>query len=351
MNNLFCVGALALVTAAAGAADFTYVETSEITGGSMKRVIDIAAKFSKKASGPQVNTHRFSGGKMSIQTEDSNTIFDADAETITYIDTAKKEYSVITFAEMAEAIERAMAKMGQTPKGSTVQVNWKASVELTGKTKAVTGLDTKEAILKVSMEGRDANSPAMGMTELEMDMWIGVIPGYQAVQEFQRRMASKMMTSGAMNPMMMAQLGEGSMKAMVEAGKKLSELEGIPLESVMRMKGLVVGMPAMPPRPQVEAPSAGEVAGAAGESVARGRFGGLGGSMGGMLGGRLGRRKKEEPPAEAAPAAPAAAAGDGIMMETVSRVTSFHSNPVDASAFAVPAGFKRVEHPVKRMAQ
>lgn len=377
---MFCTmrwGAAVLATAAfLGAADFTYVQKTEITGGSMKRFLDMAARFSKQAAAPQNSTHRFSGDRMSVQSATSNTVYDLSKETITQIEMDKMQYSVITFAEMAEAMKKMSEKMAAGgKKDSGVEVNWKATVDITGKSKPVAGVDSKEAVMKVTMEGRDPNSPATtGMTEIETTMWMGSMPGYEAARDFQRKMAEKMATTMNVNPMMLGQLGSGAMKGLMEAGKKLAEMDGIAMETVMRMKGSMTG-PGMPP-PQAggstetaaapELPSAGDAArdaaanqvsneaSNAGARATRGRFGGLGGQMGGALGGRFGRRpKKEEPPKEEAKAQPAPAAAapsdPNLALESVTTVISFNNNPVDASVFSVPAGFKQIEHPMKKM--
>ncbi|MCC6591313.1 MAG: hypothetical protein IT168_31800 [Bryobacterales bacterium] len=381
----FAAGTLASIALLAGA-DFTYEQKTEITGGSMKRMMDMAARFSRQAAGPQTTTHRYSGDKMSVQAANATTVYDLAADTITQIDHGKKEYSVIGFAEMMELTKALMSKFNQG-QDQGVQVNWKATVDLTGKTKPVAGVDTKEAVLKVEMEAQDASKAKSGVTSMDMDMWIGAMPGYQAVRDFQRKMAAKMSLAAGVNPMMMSQMGSGGMNAMMEAGKKIAELDGIPLETIMRMKGMM-GVPGMSQRrPEAseqqqstetaQVPSTADVKDAAKERAAeaaaentasrvtRGRLGGLGGNMGGMLGGRLGRGKKKEEaqpapqaqpePAPAAAPAPAPAANpapasgsDQLAIESVTTVTSFNSNPVDPAAFTVPAGYKQVEHPLKK---
>lgn len=265
----FCVTGLILVSAAMvlAGADFTYEEKTEITGGSMKRMIDMAARFSRKPAGPQVNTHYISGDRMAVVSGQDTTIYDLGAGTLTQIDAAKKEYSVLTFAEMTAALERMMARMGQAQQQQQQpKVNWRASSELTGKTKPVVGVETKEALLRVEAEAQDtASGEKAGITNMEMDMWIGAIPGYEAVRDFQKKLASQFAAGANMSPMLAAQMGSNGLSAMAEAGKKLSELNGIPLETTLRMKGLM-GMPQMPQLSRggsgdgANGPSAGDIA-------------------------------------------------------------------------------------------
>jgi hypothetical protein len=91
-------------------------------------------------------------------------------------------------------------------------------------------------------------------------------------------------------------------------------------------------------QPQVERPSVG---------------GALGGALGGRLGlGGLGRKKPADQPAAPAnaPAAGGQASGaPGSLLEMTTELSSFSSNPVDASLFAVPAGFKKVDSDLKKM--
>ena len=81
---------------------------------------------------------------------------------------------------------------------------------------------------------------------------------------------------------------------------------------------------------------------AAGAALGRTRLGGLAG-----IGG-LGRKKPEEPkPAEQAAPAPLQPV---VLMEQVTEISSLAAT-VDASKFAVPTGFKQVEHEMKKLAK
>lgn len=358
-----------------GAADFTYVQKTEITGGAIKRFIDLTARFSKQAGAPQTTTHRFSGDLMSVQSATGNMIYDLAKETITQVDTSKMEYSVITFAEMAEAMKKMGEKMAGGKSGNAGEMNWRTTVDITGNSKPVAGVESKEAIMKMFIEGHDAQSGSAGVTEIETTMWMGAMPGYEVARDFQRKMAAKMATTLNVNPMVLGQLGSGATKGLMEAGRKLAEMDGLAMETIMRMKGAMAG-PGVPPpsaepsgsasTPAPEAPhpndvardaaaeKAAEAAGNAGSRATRGRFGGLGGQMGTALGGRFGRRKKQEQPEEQArpqpetPPAATAASGDTVALESLTTIISFNNNPIDRLALTVPAGFTPVEHAMKK---
>src|ERR1700755_2570614 len=111
IKNL-AVGVLVAASASLHA-DFTYTETTQMTGGSMLSLMKMASAFSKQArqaGEPIVSTVAIKGNRM-VHINPTNTeIIDLDAETITNIDTLKKQYTVVTFAQMKQQIEAAAAK-------------------------------------------------------------------------------------------------------------------------------------------------------------------------------------------------------------------------------------------------
>ena len=89
-------------------ADFTYTETTQITGGSMLGLMKMAGAFSKQArqaGDPIVSTVAIKGNRMAHISPDHAEIIDLDAETITNIDSLKRQYTVMTFAQMKQQIE------------------------------------------------------------------------------------------------------------------------------------------------------------------------------------------------------------------------------------------------------
>jgi hypothetical protein len=111
-----------------------------------------------------------------------------------------------------------------------------------------------------------------------------------------------------------------------------------------------------------EGPTAGQIGGKAAESgaksgaesVALGRLGrSLPGGLGGL--GGLGRRKKEQPQEQPQQQqqqqqqGQAQAQGSGVLMEMLTENSDFSTGAVDASKFAVPAGFEKVDHEMTRV--
>ena len=94
-------------------ADFTYQETSQITGGSIMSLMKFAGTFSKQArqaGEPILTTVMVKGNRMMRLSKDRSEIVDLDAETITLIDHIKKQYTTMTFEQMRQQMEAAMAK-------------------------------------------------------------------------------------------------------------------------------------------------------------------------------------------------------------------------------------------------
>src|SRR2546423_12769042 len=96
---------LALCVPACLLADFSYEESTKITGGMMAGMMKFAGAFSKQAREPIQSNVAIKGNRMAHWSKDRATVIDLDSETITEINFPKKTYSVMTFAEMKQAME------------------------------------------------------------------------------------------------------------------------------------------------------------------------------------------------------------------------------------------------------
>ena len=323
-------------------ADFTYHETSTITGGLMMSMMKVAGVFSKQAREPIQSTVSVKGDKMVHRSANSATIIDLASGTITNIEFQKKQYSVMTFDEMKQMLEQVSQKMQKNDKA---EMKFKVSANATDKTKQVAGFEAKEMIMKMEMEGTDKDSGQKGGMSITTDMWIASgIPGYQEVRDFQKRMAEKLNWAPGGN-MFMAnpQVAQG----MAEVYKEMAKLDGVPVQQFITMgaSGQTVAADGSAPPPQqqqqqqAERPTTGSV---------------LGGALGGRLGGLggLGRKKKtEDKPADPPANAPAAgnSQASGALLEMTTEMTNFSANSADPSLFEVPAGFKKVDSDLKKM--
>jgi hypothetical protein len=272
------------------------------------------------------------GNKAIHAYKDHSQIIDLDAETITDIDFDKKAYSVMTFAEMREQIEKALQRVSDNKDASA---DFTVSVKATGATKQIAGYDAKEMLLTMTMEGTDAKSGQKGGMAVTTSVWIAPkISGYDEVTAFYKRMAEKLNWMPGAGGMAAAR--PELAKAMAAAAKEMAKLDGTQVLQVMRMTPSMEGQPVTAP------PASGSETQQ--QSQPKGETPSIGGAIRGIGGfGGFGRRKKqEEPKQEAAPAAPAGDAS-AVLIEMTTEMSGFSSASVDASKFTVPAGFKKVD--------
>ncbi len=340
--------AIALALAGLGTtgllADFSYEQTSRMTGGMMASVMKVTGVFSKQAREPIHTTVLIRGSRMAQLSARSGHIIDLDKETITEMDFQKRTYSVMTFAQMAEALKQLEAKMQAEKSRSASQVSVTGSVKNTGQSKPIAGLNAREMVMTLEMEGTDNKTGERGIfMVMTSDMWMAEPAGYDEVRQFYRRMAEKlnwMPGAGAF-----AQGRSEISRGMAELQKEANKLDGVAVYQVVKM-----GFPGgageadQPPAEQPRAQQPAEAQEKPAVGGALGRLGGLGG---------LGRRKKTEPQAEPQPAPPAetappAGGGSRSLMEVTTEASGFSTAPVDPAKFEVPAGFKQVENEMLR---
>ena len=134
-------------------ADFTYQETTQMTGGSMVTMLRALGPLTHAAREPIFSTHIIKGNRMATVTKDRISVIDLDKENITTVDTAKKTYSVMTFAEMKQAMEDAAKRMQgrQKSKSDDVQAQFKISAKVTGQTRTLQGLRAKEMLITMTI--------------------------------------------------------------------------------------------------------------------------------------------------------------------------------------------------------
>ncbi len=89
MRRLF-VGLSMLTACMTMRADFTYQETTQMTGGALVSMMKMAGPFARGAREPIVSTHIIKGNRMATISKDHTSVIDLDKETITNIDSDKK---------------------------------------------------------------------------------------------------------------------------------------------------------------------------------------------------------------------------------------------------------------------
>jgi hypothetical protein len=342
-------------------ADYTYQETTQITGGSIMSMMKMMGHFSseaRKMGDPIVSTVYLKGNRMATVNADSIQIIDLDKETITNVDVQKKTYTVMTFDQMKQQIQNARQEMQKkqaeqpatTPKAdpnaNDVKVSFDVKVRKTGAEKQISGLSSKEAILNMTMNATDQKTQQTGAMAITNDMWmVPEVPGYDQVREFQKRFAEKMGSVVAGLGMDMSRAlaqNPGATEGLNDMAKEMRKLDGVPVQQIMRMGTTANGQPLpaaseapLPPDNSPAMPSAGDVAKQTATSELTSRLG---------LGG-FGRKKQNDPPPpdQNKKQGTAQQPTSAILMESQTTVSNFSSAPVDDSHFEAPVGFKLVQ--------
>ena len=343
-------------------ADFTYQQTTQITGGSIVSMMKMAGAFSsqaRKAGDPIVTSIYLKGNRLANVSADSIEIIDLDKETMTHIDTIKRTYTVMTFQQMKEQMAKAQQEMAKrqaehpastpanNPGANNVTMSFDVHVRRTGAEKQISGLASSEAILTMTMNATDQKTQQTGSMAITNDMWmVPEIPGYGQVRDFYMRMGEKMgtMTAGVGLDMskMLAQ-NPGATQALADMGKEMQKLQGVPIMQIMRMGTTTNGQP-LPAASEAPLPASTSPAMPSGSDVAKQ-------SAASVLTSHIpfgfGRKKQADTPppdqnsnqnANQAPTPTSA-----VLMESQITTSNFSSDPVDASHFDVPAGYKLIQ--------
>src|SRR5262249_53153258 len=150
-----------------------------------------------------------------------------DAETITTIDMAKKTYSVMTFAQMKQMSEQALARaQGRSAKGSA-DVQYRVSAKATGQTKSVNGLNAKEVVMQMEADVTDQKSQSGMVMNITMDNWMATIPGYEEVRAFQRKMGVKMGYLFGSGMSQLSAMQPGTAKGFAQVAEEMAKVEGV----------------------------------------------------------------------------------------------------------------------------
>lgn len=332
-------------------ADFSYEQTSKITGGMIAGMMKFAGAFSKQAREPMIATVAVKGDRMVNLSARHASIIDLGKETITSVDFDKKQYSVMTFAEMKQMLQQVSENMKNPKDTDKVNMDFNVSVKDTGATRQIGGFDTHEMIMSFEMQGTDKQSGQKGGMAMTVDMWIAPkVAGFEEISDFHKRMAQELNWTPGEGMMGMLQSRPELVKGMAQIYKESAKLNGMPVYQVIKMGGKIDGQaqgPSSPPAQQQPASRANSDS----QTERQSASGAVGGALAGRLGlGGFGRRKKQqdEPPetmdrAAANDNAQPPADASGVLMEMTTELTSFSAAPVDPAKFEVPSGFKKVD--------
>jgi hypothetical protein len=319
-------------------ADSSYQETTQMTGGSLLEMIKFAGAFSsqaKQATAPVTSTVAIHGNQMVRANSRETQIIDLDRQTITYIDNQKHQYSVVTFAQVQETLNRVSGQLKQaksqpsaTPDASSPDLSFSAQMHSTGAVKSISGYDAKETVMTVAMNAtsKDA-SQAQGSLTTTMDMWlITDVPGYAEMRSFNMRLAQKLranIDSSAMVSMLASQ--PGASEAMANLRKEMAKMDGIPVLQIMKMGAAESG------RADAVNSAKSSDSDAAEATTPASLFRSI---------------LKRKPPTVKVENGTASVSG--TLLETSTLLSNFSAAPANLSMFEVPAGYKLVESQLGR---
>lgn len=351
MRTKIFLGTAVLISfvAASGRADFKYTQTSQITGGAMAGMVHAMGIFSKKLREPAESTTYVKGDFLRTdQADGSYQIIDVDGKRVIQVDPKKQSYSVMTFEQMREAMEKMQARMNEQmkkeskEKGAKVTMTPKFEVTPTDKTQTLLGETAHEVKMKIDMEFQSQSAQEgtqSGSFATAVDSWVAPsVHGYEEVMALHKKLATAMDWS----PATVFGADPRVRQSLVELYKSGKIPQGLPLLQVISLEA--AGQPgaqgAQTSQPTQASGSSEEAATPA--DVAAKAIGGVFGGFGGF--GHK-KKKKEEPPP---PAQTAQASGPPSLMEITSRVTSYSTDPIDSSLFAIPSGYQMVKSPLQK---
>jgi hypothetical protein len=326
-----CLACLAVISLGAD------VKTEERTkfqlGGALGKVVNIFG--GKDAREGVVTTVALKGSRLSTMTDSGGQIIDLSEEKIYQLDSKKKNYRVMTFAQIRQQMEEAKAKAekavreeqakqkeepqpGQKP-ADNVEIDFE--VKKTGQSRTINGFNTNQVQLIITLREKGKKLEQSGGLQITSDMWMAPsIPAMKEIADFHMEYAKKLygpMIAGA-SPQDMASamaiypmLKPGLEKMSAEASK----IQGTAILTTVTVEGVKSAEQFAQEQKQRE------------ESNKPSVSGGVGGLIGGLAR-RTAQKKVEGDPQPRA-----------TVMTTTSEVMKVATD-VAAGDVAIPAGFK-----------
>ena len=276
------------------------------------------------------------GSRKSTFNDSTGQIIDLAEEKVYDIDVKRKSYRVVTFAEIRQRMEEAKAKAekeareqqakekdaeqpAQQPE-SNVEIDF--DVKKTGERKTISGFDTQQAVITVTVREKGKTLEQSGGLQVTTDVWLA--PQMAAMKEivdfdfqYAQRLYGPMVAGASPQDMAAAMALYPMMKPALERmAAEASKLEGTAIATVVK----------------VEAVKSAEQLAAEQKQSQEESKPNLSGGVGGIIGG-LARRAASKP-----------SGGDGpqarvTVMTTTSEILKVATD-VSAADVALPAGFR-----------
>lgn len=233
------IPAALLVWAAAGSlwADVSYTETTKYTGGTL---LDVTRRMASNpivgrlaggrlqaAFQDQVSSVFVKGAKMARVGQAATTIFDLDAGTVTTVNNEKRTYSVETFEDLRQRIEKMQQRTNRDGQG---ELEFDVRVTKTGQTRAMKDQTASETVMTLTAK----NSSSHGQMVVKVDTWL--VPATSVTKElaeYQKKLAEKFAYAFSGGP------GLGpAMGGMNAAREEMRKLDGYPVLSDISVSGV-----------------------------------------------------------------------------------------------------------------
>jgi len=123
------------------------------------------------------------GSRMSRMNASNGQIIDLTEEKVYTVDVKKKEYTVMTFAELREQLEKAKAEMAKRQEDMTPEqkqaledaantMEFDVDVKETGQSKVIAGHNAKETVLTITMRQKGKKLEEAGGTVMTNTLWL-----------------------------------------------------------------------------------------------------------------------------------------------------------------------------------
>jgi hypothetical protein len=265
------------------------------------------------------NSVAVKGNRMATFGDQNGQIIDLSEEKIYTVDVKKKEYRVVTFAEMREQMQKAQADMEKQMKDmppeargdmqqATTNVEVTFDVKPGTENKTIAGHQARHMIVTVTAKEKGKAIEESGGMVITNEVWLGPrIAALDEVGQFYMKFATKVygdsLASMGQNLAGMAAMYPGLANAMKTMGEQMRKLDGTPLMTVQRTE-TVKSAAAMAQQPA--APASG---------------GGISGALARRM---MGNKKPEQ---------------RSLLYTSTTETLSIDTTAADADV-AIPAGFK-----------
>ncbi len=278
---------IALLVVALGApALFADVKTQQRT--TMKFEGFFGGMLSRMAGGSDGTTSTVSvkGDRMARFEENNGQIIDLAEERIYAVDLRRKEYSIMTFAELRKQLEAAQAQLAkqqqqmdpaaaEKAKEAASALEYDVNVRETGQRKAIAGSDTREVVLTLTMRAKGQTLEEGGGMVATSTLWLAPrVPALDELNTFNVRFAKALLggsTVGAMTAQQLNALSAllpGIGAVMTRMSEESGKLDGTPLSTTLLIESVKSAAEMSAAKP---APSGGGLGGMLAGRIMRGR--------------------------------------------------------------------------------